>query len=90
MPADAAAPRLAQCLLAAEQCAGTGASLQDRSPAKTAREGMTEHLDAESTPKGAKYAGPLGGPAGHMPGVPCRLSCSREQETGARPETQGM
>jgi hypothetical protein len=79
MPLEVEAPRPPQCLLAAEQWEGTGTALQDKSPAKTEREGMIEHFETESTPKGAKYAGPLG----HMPGVACRLSCSREQRSGA-------
>ncbi len=51
---EAMAPSLAQYLLAAEQEDGTGTVLQDMSPAKKVRDGMTAHLDAASTPKGAK------------------------------------
>ncbi len=82
-------PSLAQCLLAAEQETGTGTLLQAMSPAKKVREGMTAHLDAASTPKGAKYAGPLGGADGHMSGMAWRLSCSLEQDEGGVPDTQG-
>ena len=66
---DAMEPRLDQYLLGGGQEEGTGAVLQDMSPANMAREGIIAHLDTGSMPKGAKYAGPLGGPAGHMLGM---------------------
>jgi hypothetical protein len=66
---EAMLPRLDQYLLEAGQEEGTCVELQDMSPANIVREGMMAHLDRGSMPKGAKYAGPLGGPAGHMLGM---------------------
>ena len=48
------APKPAQCLLASGQEEGTGALLQDISPANTERDGRMAHLDTDSMPKGAK------------------------------------
>jgi hypothetical protein len=82
-------PRVAQYLLAAEQEEGTGTLLHDKSPAKKVLEGIIAHFDTGSTPKGAKYAGPVGGAEGHMSGMAWRLSCWRVHDEGGLPDTQG-